>query len=100
LNISDIPDKDVFMGCTFYSLVAFQGGAIFTYSNISIKNCRFANNTAENDAGNDIYVSMTDSSYFSDSSNVMSSCSLSLAPGLLVTSGGVYFVFIGLIIFI
>jgi hypothetical protein len=75
-----VEDKDVFMGCTFYSLEATIGGAIYSNVEVSIKNSRFANNTAENGDGNDVYISI-DSYFYNNPANVQGTCSLSLLPG-------------------
>jgi hypothetical protein len=81
----------VFDSCTFYSLEATKGGALNINFNVTIKNCRFANNTAINGEGNDIYVSMSNSAFFNDNDNVYGSCSLSLKPGAFLDSLGVCF---------
>jgi hypothetical protein len=80
--MSDIADKNVFMSSVFYSLESVLGGAVFTNVNTSIKNCRFANNTA--DDGSDVYVTVS-TTYFSDPMNIQNTCSLSLTPGRLST---------------
>jgi hypothetical protein len=62
-----------------------QGGAIYTKANVSIKYCAFANNSAANDDGNDVYVP-TASVFFNDPSNILSVCSVSPIPQLLVNT--------------
>jgi hypothetical protein len=42
-----LDEKDVFLGCSFYSLEAVTGGALYLNQGMNIKSCRFANNTAE-----------------------------------------------------
>jgi hypothetical protein len=74
----------VFVGCVFYSLEGTLGGAIYLNGNVSIRSCRFANNTAENGDGNDVYVSIS-SSHYTDYTNIESTCSLSAYPGRLKT---------------
>jgi hypothetical protein len=76
LNMSWVTKTDVFEGCVFYSLEAIYGGAIYTNADVSVRNCRFANNTAENGNGNDVYVT-TDSNFYGDPSNTQNTCSLS-----------------------
>jgi hypothetical protein len=66
-----------------------MGGAIYTNMEISFNNCQFANNTAENGAGNDIYTTST-SSFFGDASNYVNSCSLSISPGRVANIDGVF----------
>jgi hypothetical protein len=78
------------MGSTFYSLEAENGGAIYVSTDFSIKNCRFANNTAENHEGNDVYI-YSDTAYYNDSSNVQNTCSLSVGPGQIKTYIGVFY---------
>jgi hypothetical protein len=82
LNISEMTDKDVFMASVFYSLEASLGGAIYVVGNVSIKNCKFANNTGGE--GNDVYVGAS-STFYNDSSNIQNTCSLSVTPGQLKT---------------
>jgi hypothetical protein len=91
LNISSLSNKDVFIGSIFYSFEAVLGGAIYTNGNVSIRNCQFANNTAENSGGNDVYVSIS-STYYNDSGNIENTCSLSLSPGQLKTSSVCVFI--------
>jgi hypothetical protein len=76
------------MGSIFYSLEAMQGGGIYVNGNVTIRYCSFANNTAENSQGNDVYVASSSSSFYNNPSNIQFTCSHSL-PGRLVTSGGV-----------
>jgi hypothetical protein len=83
-----LTDKNVFVGSSFYSLEAEMGGAIYVNNDVSIGNCKFANNTAENHEGNDVYVDF-DSIFFNDSGNIQNTCSLSIGPGQLKTSSGV-----------
>jgi hypothetical protein len=92
LNISTSLNTDVFMGSVFYSLQAVLGGAIYTNTNASVRNCRFANNSADNGDGNDIYVSVS-SSFYNNNDNIQNTCSLSLLPGRLKTSDVFFFFF-------
>jgi hypothetical protein len=85
-------NKDVFMSSIFYSLEAEMGGALYLNVEASIKNCRFANNTAENHEGNDVYV-ILDTPFYADSSNVQNTCSLSTGPGQLKMSNGVCYTY-------
>jgi hypothetical protein len=69
---------------------AVQGGAIYTRANVSIKYCTFANNSASNDDGNDVYVPST-SIFYNDASNIVGVCSASLSPQLLVNEVFIFF---------
>jgi hypothetical protein len=81
-------DRDVFLGDTFYSLEATQGGAVFTLASVSVKECHFANNSASNNEGNDIYSTVTDG-WYGNTNNIQNCCSLSLIPGQIKVSSGV-----------
>jgi hypothetical protein len=61
---------------------AVQGGAIFTKAMIAIKYCTFANNSAMNDDGNDIFANFT-TDFFGNPSNVLSDCTVSPPPQLV-----------------
>jgi predicted outer membrane repeat protein len=84
---SALTDKDVFVNITFLSLQSIQqGGAIYTKTQAAIQFCRFANNSAGNNEGNDVYATFS-SDFYSDSGNVMSVCSVSLSPRILMANG-------------
>jgi hypothetical protein len=86
-----VDGKDVFLGCSFYSLEAVMGGALYLNQGMNIKSCRFANNTAENNNGNDVYIN-NNTDYYSDSTTTQNTCSLSLLPGQFKTNN-VFFCF-------
>jgi predicted outer membrane repeat protein len=87
LNFTDsLNDREVFNNDTFISLLAVQsGGAIYTKSEASVLFCKFANNSAGNNRGNDIFAEIS-TSYYGLSQNVNNDCSVSLSPGRIVIS--------------
>jgi hypothetical protein len=87
LNFSNpIGDREIFNSDTFISLLALQsGGAVYTKSEAAIMFCKFANNSAGNDLGNDIYADIS-TSFYGDSGNVNNDCSVSISPGRIVVS--------------
>jgi hypothetical protein len=48
-----------------------------------VKFCKFANNSAGNNEGNDIFASVV-TGYFGDPGNINNDCSVSATPGRLV----------------
>jgi hypothetical protein len=87
LNFStSLANKNVFNNVLFRSLEATYGGAIFTYADVSIKNCKFVNNSALNSQGNDVYVGTT-SGYLGQDGSVVDSCSMSQNPKILLLNG-------------
>lgn len=76
-----------FVGCSFYSLEAVYGGALHLAEGVIISNCHFANNTAENGNGNDIFIEYDNNVYNSDPSYFQATCSLSLSPGRFISYG-------------
>jgi predicted outer membrane repeat protein len=79
-----ISDRNVFNNDIFISLSAVErGGAIYTKSEVSIMFCKFANNSAGNNEGNDLFADIT-SSYYSIASSVDNVCSVSITPGRIV----------------
>jgi hypothetical protein len=59
---------------------------------VTIKYCRFVNNTAANDDGNDVYANFT-SDFFNNPNNVANDCTVSFPPQLVV-GGVIYFFFL------
>jgi predicted outer membrane repeat protein len=90
LNFSDnLVDKDVFVNITFISLHAIQqGGAIYTKTQAGISLCKFANNSAGNNQGNDVYAVIS-TTFYSDPAYITADCSVSLSPGRILLSNGV-----------
>jgi hypothetical protein len=86
---SDLIDKDLFVNVNFISLQAIQqGGAVYTKAGAGFVQCKFVNNSAGNNEGNDIYSTVT-TTFYSDSYNVRADCSLSISPSKLLISNGV-----------
>jgi hypothetical protein len=83
---TSLTNKDVFNNVLFISLEAIYGGAIYTFADVSIKNCKFVNNSATSNQGNDIYVA-SNSNYLGQTGSVVSTCSVSLSPKIILTSG-------------
>jgi hypothetical protein len=76
--------QEVFLNNIFYSLSAIErGGAIFTNAPTAVKNCKFFNNSAGNNEGNDIFANVT-TDYFTIASNIQYDCSVSYSPGKLM----------------
>jgi hypothetical protein len=60
-----------------------RGGAIFTNGETAIRNCKFFNNSAGNDQGNDVFANVS-GSFFTNSVYIQYDCSVSSSPGKLV----------------
>jgi hypothetical protein len=61
-------------------------------TNVTIKYCIFANNTAMNGDGNDVYVDFA-TDFYSNSDNINNDCTYSLSPQLLVNTVFLIFLF-------
>jgi hypothetical protein len=73
---------------TFISLLAVQGGAIYTSIEIVIKRCKFVNNSASDNEGNDIYAFL-DSGFYDEPANLEDDCSWSISPAKFLMKDGV-----------